>query len=112
MFQIEGLTDEPKQKYRLPVVDSEIEADMSLTWLDTQSAWFMDVSYEDFSVKNMRVTFAPNVLVQFENRAPFGLMVTSSNKQDPFTLQSFSDGTCSIFILTKAEVKDLEADFG
>ena len=112
MFQIEGLTDEPKQKYRLPVVDSEIEADMSLTWLDTQNSWFMDVSYQEFSVKNIRVTFAPNVLVQFESRVPFGLMVTSSNKQDPFTLQSFSDKTCSIYILTQAEVKDLEVDFG
>lgn len=112
MFRIDGITDEPKQSYRLPVVGSEIEAVMDLEWRDTQNAWFMSVSYQSFSVKNLKVSMMPNVLAQFANRIPFGLMCASTNKQDPFTLQSFRDKICSLYILTSAEVNDLEADFG
>lgn len=112
MFQIEGITDEPKQTYKLPIEDSDLDAEMTLTWRDTQNSWFINVSFDTFSVKQIRATLAPNLLVQFANRIPFGLMLTSTNKQDPLDIQAFLDGTCSLYILNRSEVQDLEADFG
>lgn len=112
MLQIDGITDEPKQSYRLPVVGSDLQAVMNLTWRDTQNSWFIDISYDTFSVKNIRLCRMLNVLNQFKNRIPFGLMVTSSYRQDPFTLESFSDGSCKIYILSQEEIDALEDAFG
>lgn len=109
MFRITSITDEPKQTYKLPIEDSDLDADMTLTWRDTQNSWFMDVSFDTFSVKQIRVTFSPNLLIQFANRIPFGLMCVSENKQDPLDIQAFLDGTCSLNILSRAEVTELEA---
>jgi hypothetical protein len=112
MFQIEGITEEPTQSYRLPVENSGIEAEMIIRWRETQNSWFMDVSYDTFSVKNIRMCAMPNLLTQFANRIPFGLLLASDNGQDPLIQQSFSDGTCTLYILTAAEVADLESNGG
>lgn len=112
MFRITSITDEPKQTYKLPIEGSDIDAEMTLTWRDTQLAWYIDISYETFSAKQIRATFSPNLLIQFANRIPFGLMLTSTNKQDPLDIQAFLDGTCSLYILSETEVREVEADFG
>jgi hypothetical protein len=112
MFQIEGLTEEPKQRYKLPIENSGIEADLSLYWRDTQNSWYFDLSYDDFSVREMRLCFMPNILLQFANRIPFGLLVETKTYQDPMTINTFIDGTTTLYILNQTEVQELEAEYG
>jgi hypothetical protein len=62
MFQIEGLTEEPKQRYKLPIENSGIEADFTLYWRDTQNSWYFDLSYNDFSVREIRKSYTVRIV--------------------------------------------------
>ena len=112
MFQIEGLTEEPSQNYRLPIENSNLQADLTMTWRDTQTSWFMDITYGDFVARNIRMCCLPNMLNQFANRLPFGLVLISTDGQDPMTIESFFNGSCTLYILNANEVAGLEAEFG
>lgn len=112
MFEINGISDEPKQTFRLNVLNSDEKATLTMTWRDTQNAWFIDVSYLQFSVKNLKLCRSPNVLGQFKNRIPFGIACGSTNKQDPLTLESFRDKVCFLFTLTAEDTQRQETLYG
>jgi hypothetical protein len=50
--------------------------------------------------------------VKFANRIPFGLLVETKTYQDPMTINTFIDGTTTLYILNETEVQDLEAVYG
>jgi hypothetical protein len=112
MQQIDGISDEPSQLHKLAIEGSGTLAEMTLIWRDTQNSWFMNLTWGSFSVQCVRVCHLPNILTQFANILPFGISIYSTNGQDPFLLQSFSNGTTSLFVLNSAEVAELEATYG
>lgn len=112
MLELDAIRDEPTQQMNFPVEGSSIEGELILYWKDTQTSWFVDVSYDQFSVKQIRLCFSPNILNQFVNQIPFGIFCETTNKQDPFSQQSFTDGICKLYILSQDEAKGLEAEFG
>ena len=111
MFQITSITSEARQKHKLPI-DGYDSCSMTLEWKDTQLGWFASFSWGDWSVSNIRVCALPNILSQWSNVIPFGIVILSKNGQDPMAVDAFSKGESSFYILTSDERSELEALYG
>jgi hypothetical protein len=112
MLRIDGISDEPFQLHKLAIEGSADLAEMTLIWRETQNFWFMNLTWGSFSVQGIRVCHLPNILTQFANILPFGIAIYSTNGQDPFLLQSFSNGTTALILLNSTEVAEYEAIYG
>lgn len=112
MLIIDSITEEARQRHLLPVEGYDEPINMLLMWRETQSGWFVDLSWGTWSVSGVRVCHLPNILASWANVIPFGIMVMCSNKQDPFLIQSFSNGTAQLFVLNADEVAELKATYG
>lgn len=112
MLLIEGITQEARQRHLLPVEGYDEKLDLLLMWRPTQDGWFVDLSWGTWSVAGIRLCHLPNILTAWANTMPFGMMVQCSNKQDPFLISSFSDGTAKLYMLNAAEVAELKAIYG
>ncbi len=69
--------------------------------------WTIDIKYRDIEIVGLAVIGMINILYQFKNILPFGLMVCSRNNIDPIFLNSF-DNDCFINILDKTDMDNLE----
>jgi hypothetical protein len=108
MITLTEITDEPSQSFLLPIV-GYADAEMTLTFKDTQSAWFMDLSWGTRKLNGLRVSTGYNILAQYASSFPFGILVSNPNKQDPLTVSAFTTDNVTLSILSEAEVAEVEA---
>ena len=111
MRLIREITQEPRQKHTVPI-DGYDPVVLILEYKESQSGWFMSLSWgESFAINNMRVQTAENILRQWRNVLPFGIMVLTKNKQDPMLIDDFESANAELFFMTQDEVTLVEADF-
>lgn len=82
---------------------------MDLRFLPTQSLWTADFSLGDFSVEGICVTASPNILRNYRNIIPFGVMVLTDNGQDPRGLDDFNTGYARIYLMDQEETNRIES---
>jgi hypothetical protein len=112
MQQITSITNEPNQHFKLQI-DQNSDVDIYLRWLDTQTAWFMDLVFgTTLSIYSKRVIISPNMLSQFSNQIPFGIMILSQYGQDPMTIDAFSTGNWQFYLMNAADVATYGATYG
>lgn len=107
MTKISGLTSTPIQTFRSNIGDGT-QATFTLKYQASSQMFFLDVTYDEFTARGLRVCNNLNLLCQFQNRIPFGLFVECPDETEPFLINDFSAGRCSLNILTAAEVEALE----
>lgn len=73
--------------------------------------WKMDISYGDFQLNGNRIYSSPNMLCPYANIIPFGLACTVDEDGEPFLINDFSTGRAELFVLTAAEVLEIEEAF-
>lgn len=110
MQQINNITNEANQKFTILFDDTSEKIIIELIYRPTQLGWFMDVSYNDFAVKGIRVCVAPNALRQFKNVIPFGISIYTEDGQEPLFIDDFITGRANIGILNKEEVEIVETE--
>jgi hypothetical protein len=84
---------------------------MTLRYMPTQEAWFMDVQYESFSLYGLRVTYSPNLLRKYRNKLPFGFYCGTNDGQDPFFIDDFSTDRARLYLLSPDDVALMERAF-
>jgi hypothetical protein len=110
MIKLSGLTDYPAQKFTL-IGESKEQIGFSFRYMASQNLWKIDVSYGDFEAKGIILVCSPNLLRQWRNILPFGLMVASVDTLDPIYLNDFTEGRVSVYLLNLQEVADFERVF-
>ena len=106
---IEGLTDEPKQDFKLTLEDGNT-LECSIVFMPTQNNWFLTFTYKDRVINNIRITLSPNFIRELKNLVPFGLGCTSNTKVDPCSQDDFLTQRCRLFLLEGiTELEEMEA---
>jgi hypothetical protein len=112
MQLLTDISQDANQKHTV-IMDNGEEIVVNLRYNPTQQGWYIDVAYEtgSFELKGIRVCTSPNLLRQWKNIIPFGLMITCEKNYEPVFLEDFVVGRCSLAILTADEVKTVEARY-
>jgi len=110
MKQITEITNEYKQKLQ-PVLETGEEFTLQLKYSSQQNCWFANILYSNFEIKNVKLVLSSNLLYQWKNILPFGLMIVSTDttpkSSDPFLLSDLTERV-NIFILNKEEISEIE----
>lgn len=115
MQTIEDISNEARQKHTILLAEDSSRIILEFTYKPDVLGWFLDVTYENlnFSVRGLRIVTTSNLLNQWRNILPFGILVQCKDAQDPLLLEDFLVKRARISILSKEEVQqllDLSAD--
>jgi hypothetical protein len=107
MRQISSLSDAPRQQFSY-VIDNYEPVNVYLEFVALQYSWFMTITWGNFSLYNERVAVSPNLLRQFKNIIPFGIMITGENDIDPFAVDSWITKN-KFYFLSQDDVESIES---
>ncbi len=107
MYLISGITDDPKQNQTL-VLPNGKQATLYLEYKPQQTGWFMNLTYGDFDLKNVRVVNSSNILHQFRNLIPFGVGCLVDQDQEPMLQKDFLYLRARLYVLSEAQVLAFE----
>ena len=108
MKEITSITNKSKQKFNL-VLENNETVEFNLYYSYRQQSWFYDFTYNDITSKGSRVVLTPNALRQFKKIIPFGIAFIAASYVEPFSLEDFSSGRVSMFVLNEEEVQQIES---
>lgn len=108
MFRVQQITTDALQQQTLVLPDGT-QMVLTLQYITSQLGWFIQsLVYQDFTLRNVRITTSPNMLRQFKNKLPFGLACYVTGNREPLLQADFSSGNANLFVLTRAEVLEWE----
>ena len=108
MIQLSGITNVAYQKLTV-VTESGIPCLLTLKWNPTTWSWNMDLFYLNFTLTGIALTNFPNVLRAYRHIVPIGIMCYSAGGYDPQTIDAFSSGSTSLYLLNEDDVNLLES---
>lgn len=106
MIYIDTISNEPKQTMQL-VIDGYATATLTIEFKPNQYAWFYSLIWNDFATNQELMSNAPNLLRQYKNILPFGLLLNTTSGADPLSQDAFLT-TSSLFLLSADEVLTVE----
>lgn len=106
MQTLDNISDDGKQKHTILLASDSSRIVLDLTYKPTQLGWFLDVTYDslDFKVCGLRVTTNTNLLNQWRNKIPFGIICQCVDAQEPLLAEDFLVKRATLSILSKEEV--------
>lgn len=106
---LDTISNDAKQKHTILLEKDNTPVVVKLVFKPTQLGWFLDVEYEtkDFAVYGMRVTTNTNILNQWRNILPFGIVCYCEDYQEPLSVEDFMVGRAHLAILNEDEVKEI-----
>ncbi len=107
MQQIKGIAAIPIQKLRVPIDEGIIT--LTFRFMPAAQMWFVDIEFDEFVARGMRVVQTLNLLVQYSENIPFGLLVESTDDGDPFLINDFSSERIVMNVLSSDEVETIDA---
>lgn len=102
MRQIDKLTSDAQQNYILVGEAGEL-INFTLRYLPRVLSWMIDISYKDFVSNGFVMTVSPNILHNYRNILPFGILVTSEDDLDPLYQNDFISGRIKVYLLNNAD---------
>ena len=104
MYKIENITSDPAQAFTLVLPGRSDTAKLTLYYIERLMSWYMDLEYEDKTIRSRRVCSSPNLLRQWYKTMPFGLACYTLDNTDPFTAEDFeAGGRCGLIVLSEDE---------
>ena len=106
---LDTISNEARQKHTILLAEDSSRIVLELTYKPNILGWFMDVTYENanFTAKGLRVVTGSNLLNQWRNILPFGILCQCKDAQDPLLLEDFLVKRARLSILSKEEVQEL-----
>ena len=106
---LDTISNDAKQKHTILLEKDNSSIVINLIYKPTQIGWFIDVEYDTkgFAVYGMRVTTNLNILNQWRNLLPFGIICYCEDTQEPLSLEDFLVGRAHLAVLDEDEVKEL-----
>ena len=113
MNRIDNLSGNAFQQSFLQMPDGST-GQLNLYYRAAVSRWFFDFIHPQFpngSLLGAGLCAHPNLLRQFKNILTFGFACTTTNGVDPVSIDDFTDGNASLYILDSADVQSVETSF-
>ena len=109
MQTIDNISNEAKQKHTILLDKDSSRITLELTYKPSVMGWFLDVAYEDnvFQTHGIRVTTNSNLLNQWRNILPFGIICQCADAQDPLLVDDFLVGRAKLSILSQEEIQNI-----
>ena len=108
MYQITNIINHPNQIQSISLPDGGSFV-LHLVFQVQQKSWFInELTYNDVTIRGLRLSLSRNLLRQFSNLVPFGLAVISSTEREPFFIDDLSSEAVKLFVLTSEEVDYVE----
>lgn len=109
MQTLDNISNEARQKHTILLDADSSRIVLELTYKPDALGWFLDVTYEDldFVVRGVRVTTNTNILNQWRNKLPFGIICQCKDAQDPLLLEDFLVKRATLSILSADEVQEV-----
>ncbi|MDF1593741.1 MAG: hypothetical protein P1P89_19715 [Desulfobacterales bacterium] len=110
MIQITNLTDEPNQRHTVIFEESEIV--VKLRFFPRHHFWSMDVVYGTYQVFGVKLSVGALHIESGNQPFDFTVMDNSGNGIDPYRINDFSNGRCSLYMFERADmllIRDGEA---
>ena len=108
---VTGINDNPSQVFSLSIPDGTT-ATFTLSYRPNQKGWYYDMSWDgknpSFQLNGCRLTVFPNILRQFKNQLTFGIACLTTDGYEPMNLEDFNTKYANLYILTQAEVENIE----
>lgn len=99
MITVDTLDDSPSQQTSVKLSDGS-SVIFTFVFRPRLQRWVLNVSDNStFTANGLMLCVHPNLLRSFRRVIPFGLAVVSTDGADPFTLQDFSTGRISLYVL-------------
>jgi hypothetical protein len=106
MLRILQITNDSKQKQTILLQDGT-SFTIEMHFVPMQYGWFIrELTYLDFTLRNLRICNNPNMLYQFRNQLPFGLACFSDEDREPSLREDFSSGASKLYVLTEEEKEE------
>jgi hypothetical protein len=106
MKQITEISQDPLQVLEI-VTEENKTFEFTLQYREQQGGWFFSLNYEDVIINNSRLTNSPNILNQYKNILPFGLLVFTIDFSEPFLIDDFSSERVKLYLLNEEEVQEV-----
>lgn len=108
MNQIDNLSNEASQETRVTLDDGTV-VDILLTYRPAIQRWSLNVTRGTFVVDGINLCVFPNIVREWRHIIPFGIACLTTDGADPVSLDDFSNGRATLFVLDAAEVASAEA---
>ncbi len=108
MLYINKITNAPSQSINLTGIPG-ITIGMTLRFLPRIAGWMMGLSYGATTINGIIVTTNYNLIRQFRNLLPFGIMCITTNTLDPYDINDFANQVANLYLLDSADVAAIEA---
>ena len=110
MQTLDTISNDARQKHTILLAEDSSRIVLELTYKPDVLGWFLDVTYENanFEVRGLRVVTSSNLLRQWKNILPFGILCQCDDAQDPLLLEDFLVKRAILSILSKEEVAQIE----
>jgi hypothetical protein len=108
MIQIQGLTSSPSQSFSIADPNTGESINCTLRYQPRTQEWYIGLAFRNWEIANLKLTFGPNVLIQYTNSIPFGLSVYTEDRCDPFLINDFVSGRVTLALLTTSEAAYIE----
>ena len=106
MYLISVLNDRPKQTFKA-VIDGYDTAAITLEFKPEQLGWFMSIVWGTFEMYNERLATSPNLLRQFKNIIPFGILIEGTEGIDPLKIDSWLTDN-KFYMIDQADIEEVE----
>jgi hypothetical protein len=103
------LSSDAKQNFQVPITGFD-PVDITIEYKPSQYGWFLSLVWGDFSLNNERISISPNLLRQFKNLIPFGILVAGFQAEEPIFVESWLNNN-QFYILEQDELITIETEF-
>lgn len=109
MQQLNNLSDDARQQVVFPLSDGT-SISFVFTYRPGIQRWSMDLDHPNLELHGYNLSLGPNILRPWKNVISFGIAILGTSGLDPINSTDFLDGTCTVNILSAAEVQQVETD--
>lgn len=106
---LNNLTDAADQIMTVPLADGT-KLQLEFIYRPGIQRWTMNLSHPSLKLNGVNIAQGPNILRQWRNVITFGMSVISTTGLDPIQVGDFQQGNALIYILTAAEVLQVETE--
>jgi len=82
------LSSDAKQNFLAPITGYD-PVDITIEYKPSQYGWFISLVWGNFSINNERISISPNLLRQFKNVLPFGILISGFQAEEPIFITSW-----------------------
>ncbi len=83
---------------------------LTVRYLPSQNVWAMDIEAGDFVLNGAVILNGVNILRNYRNIIPFGLVCSTLDGQDPYSVDDFETQYARLYLLDASEVDQVEID--